>query len=233
MASIKYSGLVTDIKGSIGGTTFKGTRQGAVIQNKVTKPPTTANGAKITKADAGRMQRNIATNVFGWKSLDADQRNAWDMAAPSYPFKDKFGNEYTPSGYQLYQSVNSDLLLIEEPTIDIPPTPEAWENCPEFMVHWVPAFNNLALVNLNVPAGYKVTVFMCRPLSSGTKGNVRDFRKIITVDDGDTPPIVALPSYQAVFGACVPSEGSPFYGKITKADAGRGGMIFAGKVQYI
>lgn len=231
MASIKYSGLVTDIKGSIGGTTFKGTRSGTVIQNKVTKPPTTVNGAKITKADAGRQMMTIANNVQGWKGLSAEDRNSWDMAAPNFPFKDKFGNEYTPSGYQLYQSINADLQLISEPVLTLPPTPEAWENCPEFEIVYDISdgelFNDLG----TPPTGYAISLFMTRPLSAGTKGNLRDFRYIATAKAGDLFPTDLLPAYQRVFGAVIPTSGAPFYGKITKTDAGRGGMVYAGKVR--
>lgn len=233
MASIKYSALVTDIKGSIGGTTFKGTRAGAVIQNKVIQPPYPAEGAKITKADAGRSMRNIGNSVQAWKALAPDEQEGWNMAAPNYPFKNKFGEFYTPSGYQLFQSISADLQLIEEPLLTLPPTPEAWTNCPSFKIQ-VDTSNGDILQDIGTPpTDYAIAIFMTRPLSPGTRGNVRDFRFIGYTKGGSVLPSDITGNYQKVFGEVLPSNGAPFYGKITKTDAGRGGMNFAGTVEYV
>lgn len=233
MASIKYSALVTDIKGSIGGTTFKGTRAGAVIQNKVIQPPYPAEGAKITKADAGRSMRTIGNNVQAWKALPPDEQEAWNMAAPNFPFKNKFGESYTPSGYQLFQSISADLQLVGAAILDLPPTPEAWTNCPSFKIQVDPDAGTIVQDIGTPPTDYAIAIFMTRPLSPGTRGNIRDFRFIAYTKTGSVLASDITADYQRVFGEVLPSNGAPFYGKITKTDAGRGGMNFAGTVEYV
>jgi len=74
MARIKTSALISDIRGSIGGTTFQQSRGGLVMKNK----PYGRHGNTV--------KRSIETNIMhalqhAWMSLSDTARNTWNIFA--------------------------------------------------------------------------------------------------------------------------------------------------------
>lgn len=118
MGQIKFSGLVVGIKGKIGGTVFQSGRTGYAAKNN------TGSGRGYIRGDGGvaRMkQRNYLSSLSNrWGSLSVEYRDAWNNEAQNYIFYNRFGDPYTPSGYQLFMSLNLNLNKIGLPTIDAP-----------------------------------------------------------------------------------------------------------------
>lgn len=223
-ASVKYGAIVSELKGKLGGQVFKGGASGGVMMTKNQLTGAVANGSKLTKADAGRTvnpQQNIGNNASTWKALTGAQRATWIAAAPNFPFKNKFGETYTPSGYQLYMSINTNLLLVNEPVLTDAPEVPTLESCPAFTV--APSTSPTATFYMTgtIPTGYKMTVYGTAPMSAGravTKGNKK---AIIIFDDTQTFPVSLDTAYSKIFGT-LPSAGTVWFeGKLTKADAGR------------
>jgi len=95
MARIIYSGLVTEIKGSIGGTTFQSNAYGYTVKNKARqkKPKTTLqNRQKIIMASASQ----------GWRGLSDAQRALWDAWAASNPQYAKNNPSAELSGFAVF-----------------------------------------------------------------------------------------------------------------------------------
>jgi len=116
MPQIKYSGLVTDIKGKAGGSVFASNRQGSYFRNNKW-------GGGRKSARWNRAKNNLAFLSSQWKALTSEQRDAWNAAAVNFPFYNKFKVEYTPSGYQLFMSLQGNLLANSLPLIDTPSNP--------------------------------------------------------------------------------------------------------------
>jgi hypothetical protein len=125
MASIKFSALVNQLKGKLNGSVFQGSTSGAIVRNK----PYFINGSrtgKLTKADAGRVsnqQRYVASISQEWGKLSDNDRQTWDTMAYLWPFKNRFGETYIGSGYQVFQMVNLRLLHFGYPIVSVCPTP--------------------------------------------------------------------------------------------------------------
>lgn len=129
MASIKYSGLITEIKGKIGGTVFKATKQGFAVQNTPNKagirrnimagPIQNPNKLKTTFGGKGQIQ--LAYIAGWWRNLSEEQRNAWNLAAPSFPRSNKFGVVYTPTGYNIFMEFGLNLLSVGDNLVSDPP----------------------------------------------------------------------------------------------------------------
>ena len=122
MASVKYTAFVNEIKGKISGTTFKGGYGGSVIQG-LTKDGGKKKGGKLTHADAGRFinpQLNISLLATSWKKVPEEDKLAWETAAQTTTFPNRFGELYTPSGFQYYMSVNMNMLTFGVPIIGVP-----------------------------------------------------------------------------------------------------------------
>jgi hypothetical protein len=166
MANVKYGSIVTDMKGKVGGQTFKGTKAGGVLQNNATP----VKGAKLTKADAGRAINpyvNMAAVSSSWRALSDSQRSDWNGAAPSFPFKNKFGVLYTASGYQLYVSCNLNSFILGGPQITVPPDPTELVPCPTWTFGDMTAggFSVLAVDATDV--AYKYAVYATPSYSKG------------------------------------------------------------------
>ena len=107
MAVIKLGSIVTDIAGSIGGTTFRRTSTGHAAYNK--------QGRQVKSAFAKASRKNELGNIFSsWYNLTDNEREQWAYNASIYPLKDKFGNTKYLTGRQLYTKLNSQLLPANE-----------------------------------------------------------------------------------------------------------------------
>lgn len=103
MASIKYSGLVSEIKGKIAGTSFQKGLGGYQVKSK---GHGSVAGAAIG-GDIANKKRAVFTTVSQkWRGIDPTIRTAWNAAAASFPATNRFGDIYTPSGYQLWMQFN-------------------------------------------------------------------------------------------------------------------------------
>ncbi len=82
MARIIYSGLVTKIAGSIGGTTFQSNKHGFTVKNK-------ANMVSPQSVDQNSAKARFAFAVSSWSAASQSTRdnwNAWATANPQYAF---------------------------------------------------------------------------------------------------------------------------------------------------
>ena len=121
MPQIKFSGLVTDMKGKAGGSVFSSNKQGAYMRNNKW-----GGGRKSNRWDVSKTKMAALSN--SWQLLTTEQKDAWNHAAADYPFLNKFKEEYIGSGYQVYMSLNGNLLANNFPLLTAPgakrPIPE-------------------------------------------------------------------------------------------------------------
>lgn len=112
MAVLLYGAVVTEIKGSLGGHTFK--RQGTsfVIQMK---SPGFSKSKQLLNPALG-----YAGYIFQqWIQLPDTSKEAWNNEALLVTFKDKFGNDVNISGRDLFTKLN--LHLGVGYYMDVPP----------------------------------------------------------------------------------------------------------------
>lgn len=113
MPQIKFSGLVTAMKGKAGGSIFSQNKQGAYFRNN-----RWGGGRKSARWDAAKQKLTQLSN--SWRALSSEQRQAWQDAAANFPFTNKFGDEYIGSGYQVYMSLNGNLYAQQLPLLTSP-----------------------------------------------------------------------------------------------------------------
>ena len=94
MARILLGSIITSIAGSIGGTTFRRSANGLVMQNKqqVQKRSARSSNSRISQ---------IASIIKLWNGFDNATVTAWNNAALLYEFKNKFGQPVYYTGRQL------------------------------------------------------------------------------------------------------------------------------------
>jgi hypothetical protein len=103
---MKYtSALISDARNKLGGDVFARNRAGLYVRVKVKPKNPKTSIQQSNRADFSGFTKN-------WRGLTAAQIAGWNALAASSTLTDTLGNNYQPSGLQLYISCNRNLNLI-------------------------------------------------------------------------------------------------------------------------
>lgn len=116
MATIKTGATVSDIRGSIGGTTFSRNTGGAYSRARVA--PINRNTPKQSAVRQG-----FAANTKLWSgAMTALQRAAWTLFAQANPVPNRLGDSIILSGLAMANGLNQTLTNILRPVSLDPPS---------------------------------------------------------------------------------------------------------------
>jgi len=118
MASVKYGGIVTGLKGKVGGQVFQGGNGVQVMRNK-------GNSLGRSSGTRNAATANLVTITTAWRNISDAERRSWYAANTTWPFTDKFGNVYYGNGYQMFVAYNRALLALNVATVNTPAAPSA------------------------------------------------------------------------------------------------------------
>lgn len=211
MAIMKLTAFNGGLKGSIAGTIFQGGKYGQVARTKLVDA--ISDGAKLSKADAGLVipwKRNFTSISTYWRTLDPGQRAAWSASAPDFPFTNKFGDAYTPSGFQLFMSLNMALVNAGIAMIHNPPLPGVVVAGPSFQATIDAMNGTINLTSFTLTAGQKYRIDATHAISPGALVKGSYFKAIGWMVDSDTPPFSITSMYYDVFGQ-IPSGGAVWF----------------------
>lgn len=151
MPSIKFTALVSDIKGKANGSVFSKNKQGNYFRNNVT-----GGGRKSLAWD--QQKSNFSYLATQWRSLTPVQKDSWDSMAANYPALNKFKESYIPSGFQLYMRLNGVLYAKGFSILSTPIAQRSFPNLEELYVDspsysaytgkWGAGFNNPSAINV-------------------------------------------------------------------------------------
>lgn len=193
----KFGAIVVDGRGKIGGHVASKNRAGNYFRTKVT-PVNPQTSAQST------VRNRLAGISSGWRLLTAAQRNAWNAAVSDFAKTDIFGDIRNPTGFNLYQRLNNNLLTCGESAITSPPAALS-----------VDAFTSLSLAAEDgtvaeslsltfapaVAADHLVKVYATPPMSAGVNFVKSEYRLIEVLENSASSPANILASYQAVHGS--------------------------------
>lgn len=192
---MKFGAIVVDGRGKIGGHVASKNRAGAYLRTKVTpvNPRTVAQAA---------VRSRLASLSIAWRGLTEAQRLAWNDAVTNYARTDIFGDLRNPSGINLFQKLNNNLLNVGETRIEMPPTPAA---VGAILTLEVTAVSGGALTieftPTPGPTGNKLVVRATPAISPGKSFVKSEFRQVAVLDAAAASPNVTTTDYEAVFGA--------------------------------
>jgi hypothetical protein len=113
MARISYTGLVSDIKGSIAGTTFQHNSSGRIAKSKNTSRFSSSSFQSLSQAQ-------FVAIVKHWRELTITNRTNWINEAFAHPIIDKWGVARSLTGFQYFISRNRNLVTIGQAVQDDP-----------------------------------------------------------------------------------------------------------------
>lgn len=160
MAKIKYSALVSDMRGKLNGSVASKNRFGSYYRNKVTP----VNPQTVYQQNA-RQRFGALSSQF--KSLTNAAVNAWNEAAQNFPFTNIFGDQVFLTGQMLFNKLNGNLLKVGESVITVAPSPGTF---PEFIATGGSASATTQTVEVQIdglatpPSGYSLVAYATRPV---------------------------------------------------------------------
>jgi len=192
---MKFGAIVVDGRGKIGGHVASKNRGGAYLRTKVTP----AN-AQTTYQQGVR--NTFTTYSQAWRGLSDAQRAAWNAAVASFAITNIFGDLRNPSGINLYQKLNNNLVSTGEAAISVPPLPSAVGEC---NITAVAAAAGAATMTITmsgaVPADTAVKVFAAAPQSAGKSVITSELRQIAVLAAAEATPYNLAAEYIARFGS--------------------------------
>jgi len=105
MAKFVLGGIITNIAGSVGGTTLRRVPNGFSMYNK-------SKGTSIARLLNNTRVPQIARIFQKWSGLTDVERAGWNATALTVTFPDKFGVAKNLTGRQLFSKANIQLLPI-------------------------------------------------------------------------------------------------------------------------
>lgn len=115
MAIVKPAPIISDLRGSIGGVVFTRSRAGAVARRRV--KPTPSSSAPLARHKAFH-----SIKVDHWRRvLTNAQRLEWNTTAETVRWTNRLGDQYTPSGYQLFMRQAHNMPDSPYPLPSVPP----------------------------------------------------------------------------------------------------------------
>lgn len=179
MAVVKWTALVTAMKGKLRGSVLQFGAAGQVMRS--TKQ---FNQYSNTRWNASKT--NIAAVTQNWKNLTSAQRSAWAAQTVNYPEKDRYGNTHYPSPYTLHMRLNNAMLFHNGTLLATPLGPAS--------------FTNISPIAVTVGAGPTLTLGINVVTSSN---EVILIRATSALSNGRRPPkglytLVASPIMSAV-----------------------------------
>lgn len=164
MPKIKFSALVSGMSGKANGSVFATNNGGAYFRTGASKikPKTAANSVR----------KSLFTGVSqAWKTLTAEQQTAWNNSVKSFIVKNSFGDNRTPTGYEVFTRLNNTRATYSLPLLVNPPIPRDLPAVGELNLDFPDLFQfypNFAGTNFNQNVPTAATYFYNEEVYAGT-----------------------------------------------------------------
>lgn len=199
MAKIKFGMMMTDARGKLGGQVFSKNRAGAYVRTKVTPVNPRTSFQMANRAILGNLSAS-------WSGLTDEQRTKWNSAVEDWKKTDIFGDLKTPTGKNLYTSLNKVNAQVGNSPLTEPPAKV------EFPVIQL-EYAELQIVSGVITTGkfstkgnstgFKLLISATPVLSKGTSFVKNRLRNIGVVSGGNDQAADWYSEYSARFGSAL------------------------------
>lgn len=121
MAVVKWTALVTAMKGKLRGSVLQFSAGGQVMRSN-------KQFNQYSNQRWNGSRNNLSQVTQNWKTLTSAQRAAWAAATVNYPSKDRYGNTHYPSPYTLHMRLNNAMLYHNSTLLTTTLAPAAFTN---------------------------------------------------------------------------------------------------------
>jgi len=192
---VKWGAIVVAGRNKIGGHVASRNRAGSYFRTKVT-PVNPGTSYQINA------RNRLAALSTAWRALTAAQRLAWNTAVPDYASTDIFGDLRNPSGFNLHQKLNNNLVNIGQSPITAPPLPEAVDALATLSLAAATGLQTVTITYTPaIAADHSIIVFGTPAISPGISFVKSEYRQFDVMNAADVTPFSIEVEYIAKFGA--------------------------------
>jgi hypothetical protein len=193
MARIQYTGSVSEMKGSVAGSTFQRNASGTIVKSK--------NNQRFSSSVLQSLaQQRFTQMATKWNGISGSFKAEWQAMSGLYSRTDFYGRVKKLNGYQWFQLVNQNLSMIgaspqSEPYINFNPIA-----LPLFQIDANVSTLDFRFSSPQDCSNYYVVLFATAPCSSVQQSSriQRLFVKLFTGNPVGT--VSFLNEYQNIFG---------------------------------
>jgi hypothetical protein len=187
MASIKLGALVSDIRGSIGGTVYSRNNGGAYAKARIkgTNPNSTMQ----------QMCRSIMAAMFtAWSAVTATVRTNWGTYAQNVSMINRLGDTINLSGYNMYARTRAVMIRLGKTMVAAAPTVMTLaEQDPTVVATPSLAGQNLSIAFNNAlgwagEIGGTLIIYQGPPQNAAVNSYKGQYKIIGEIDGAVTPP---------------------------------------------
>lgn len=196
----KFGAIVVAGSGKIGGHVASRNRFGSYFRTKVTPVNPQTESQSIV--------RNRFSAISGaWRSLESSARTSWNSVVSDFSKSDVFGDLRNPSGFNLYQRLNNNLITVSLPPIDIPPAVAVVDETAIISLTATAAIQLFSLLlSGDVPSTSRMKVFATPNLSPGVSFVDSEYRLISVQPEDSVTPQDLTSLYTNKFGPLVAGQ---------------------------
>lgn len=219
---LKFGALVVAGRGKIGGHVASRNRGGAYLRTKVTP----VNPATLSQQGVRNRFSGISS---GWRGLTEAQRTAWNQCVCDFAKTDIFGDIRNPTGFNLYQRLNNNLVNISKAQITVPPLVEAVDANVTLSIAASEGGGTVTVTYTDaIAADHSVLVFATQAVSPGVNFVKSEYRQIYVMVAADVTPFEIGAEYETKFGP-VGAEGMKIFLKMIHINwnSGQAGIAIA------
>ena len=210
----KFGAIVVAGSGKINGFVASRNRAGAYFRTKVT-PVNPQTGAQS-------IVRNRLTSLSqAWRGLTQAVRDGFNSAVADYAKTDIFGDLKNPSGFNLWQRLNNNLLAVGSSILTEVPNAGSVFGLTSLAAAGDASDSSLTLTFAPaIPVGTAVKVFATPPVSAGKSFVKSEYRLIDVLTNADTSPANVGAAWETKFGNLV--AGQTIFVKLVAVNATTG-----------
>lgn len=195
MSKIKWGAVVVDGRGKLGGHVFSKTKSGAIMRTKVTPVNPQTSFQSAVRGRLGALSQ-------GWGNLSEGQRATWITRAAETSKTNIFGDQYFPSGKNMYVGINSNLQNVGKASVVVAPAPQILPVIESFSVTY--DLSDIGEVSINfsaIPTDCKIVIEATQPFSAGRYNFDGSYRQIGVFTSTTINPSIGFNDlYVAKFG---------------------------------
>lgn len=182
MARVTYGSSITELTGSVAGTTFQRNFSGTIARSK---PNKIINPSNLL----GSKQLGLSYLITSWNKLSSDQKSGWNDLAAAHSHTNPWGIVKKISGFQWFMSNNLNLSAINSgrigtaPAYLLPPAP------PSYATLFQSTSLSLVFTESYDPSPYSLIVYATPPIrTSSPKSRIAVF----IIDTNGIPVVTTL-----------------------------------------
>lgn len=179
---IQTSMLVSQMAGSLNGSSVRRSRYGLVLQQK-------ASGLQSNTNSLGLRRSIFASIAFAWNLLDPLDKEQWQLYANANPQTDRFGNPITLSGYAYFMKIQNFTHSVDFGFVNTPDYDNRVDTITSLSVSQLDPHTFRATANLTGNSYTQRTVFFAVRVPNGSASPFLNYKQFVLVRGISSPSV--------------------------------------------